>query len=91
LNYKEAKKQYNEFRNKVYQKVERELTDRFQKPVQLTCIDINALKAWREQWCPRLAERKRFTEEELFWNWVNTMREMSNVPSRFERYCIKEV
>ncbi|KHD04788.1 hypothetical protein PN36_34835 [Candidatus Thiomargarita nelsonii] len=84
MNYKEAKKQYNELRNKVYQKVEKELTDRFQKPVQLSHIDINALKAWQKEWCPRLAERKRFTEEELFWNWVNTIREMSNVPSRFE-------
>jgi len=84
LNYQEAKKQYHEIRKKVYQKVETELTDRFQKSIQLTHININALKAWREQWCPRLAERKRFTEEELLWNWVNTIREMSNVPNRFE-------
>jgi len=84
LNYKEAKQQYNELRNKVYQKVENEFLDIFQKPVQLTHININALKAWQKEWYPNLAHRKRFTEEELLWNWVNTRREMSKVPNRFE-------
>jgi len=84
LNYQEAEYKYNQIRNKVFQKVETELMEKFQKNIQLTPITTNALKIWQKEWYPSLAERKHFTEEELYWNWIKTQREMSKVPNRFE-------
>jgi hypothetical protein len=84
LNYKEAEYRYNQIRNRVYQKVETELMEKFQKKVRLTSITINALKIWQKEWEPKLVERKHFTEEELYWNWMKIQQEMSKVPNRFE-------
>jgi hypothetical protein len=63
LNYQEAEYKYNKIRNKVFQKVETELMEKFKKNIQLTPITTNALKIWQKEWYPRLAERKHFTEE----------------------------
>lgn len=84
MNHKEAEDRYNKIRNRVYKKVEIELIEKFQKEVKLTSITINALKIWQKEWYPRLIERKHFTEEELYWNWMKTKLEMSKVPNRFE-------
>lgn len=84
MNYKEAEERYNKIRNRVYQEVETELIERFQKEVRLTAITINALRIWQTEWYPRLAERKHITDEELYWNWMKTKLEMSKVPNRFE-------